>query len=508
MSIWRWARAFFLWGALLGSGLAFAVELVRETGFSWNGSRLAAVMGLKFGYRLYYGVGEGPILNTIYGPLSYYPYLPTLALDNPTDAIFAGQIISALLYVIPWIFLSAASAEGLPRKFMGLLVAGLPAVLMVTLKTQGLRYSAVNIHSDAPALFFVGMSLILVGEARAKAGTGTLVTAAALAASGLWAKQTTVMAPLAVTAYLWLNRRYREGLMFLAGVGFFGALLGACFAGVHGYRELELNLFRIPGGHPWRESYFSGARYLLGLPLVWALAGCAAFRLVSTGLQVRDGKGRWSHELESPWILYGMAAVAAFPVSVLGYVKDGGWDNSASPFLYSGMLMAHAIARQSLADEPERPWSARTVRTVIAAFTLICFATGYFLGWREVRDRWRIRMFNPNQLAFDQIRSDPRIIYYPTLPLAALMAQGKLYHFSRAVQERELAGIEIGASEIERWTPEKPELISLILKTPRPRERVYMMKFFPNHTEQLNDVPFKGWTSYREAGAAAEGPAR
>src|SRR5207253_1569440 len=56
----------------------------------WNGSRLAPIFALVRGYRLYYPATEGPILDTLYGPVAVLAFLPATLFRTPTAAILAA----------------------------------------------------------------------------------------------------------------------------------------------------------------------------------------------------------------------------------------------------------------------------------------------------------------------------------------------------------------------------------------------------------------------------------
>src|SRR5689334_8172234 len=51
-------------------------QIARETACYWNDARLAPTIGMTRGYALYYPAEDGPVLNTIYPPLTALSYLP------------------------------------------------------------------------------------------------------------------------------------------------------------------------------------------------------------------------------------------------------------------------------------------------------------------------------------------------------------------------------------------------------------------------------------------------
>src|SRR5262245_54414126 len=103
---WRWRRFPRTWrpvdalgAVLLLPGLfVFArvvVRLVvRALHEEWNGCRLAPTVALTHGYALYYPPNEGPVLDTIYGPVAALAYLPATMFRSPTGAILAGAALN------------------------------------------------------------------------------------------------------------------------------------------------------------------------------------------------------------------------------------------------------------------------------------------------------------------------------------------------------------------------------------------------------------------------------
>src|SRR5207245_4082445 len=107
----RWSSVERLVAATLPLGFliltaAFVRCVLRASLFAWNAARLAPTFALAHGYRLYYGPNSGPVLDTIYGPVTALIYLPATLAHLPTDAVIIGSVVSSVLYFGPvaWLF--------------------------------------------------------------------------------------------------------------------------------------------------------------------------------------------------------------------------------------------------------------------------------------------------------------------------------------------------------------------------------------------------------------------
>ena len=68
--------------------------------------------------------------------------------------------------------------------------------------------------------------------------------------------------------------------------------------------------------------------------------------------------------------------------------------------------------------------------------------------------------WNKNQVAFDRLRRGVEGIYVPDHPLAHVMAEGRLYHFARAIYDREvLAGFPVNDQQFYRYVPDSLSML-------------------------------------------------
>ncbi len=67
---------------------------------------------------------------------------------------------------------------------------------------------------------------------------------------------------------------------------------------------------------------------------------------------------------------------------------------------------------------------------------------------------------------FRYSKAHPGSIYFPDYPLAVLLAEGHLYHFSWGLQDREQAGYPVNAQEFLRYTPHSHVMALTLMNFP------------------------------------------
>ncbi|MEO1086468.1 MAG: hypothetical protein AAFY88_19720, partial [Acidobacteriota bacterium] len=183
-----------LWCPLV---LATAVHLWLTWGFS--GVRLVRSLAWIRGESLFPGFGDGWIHLSLYGPVAAAAFVPAVWLDSPASAIAAGQLLAALYFFAPALLLIRAAARSTDAAPGGA-VAAFVFVGAVTLDLWSLRYAALTVHADGPALALAALaawSLYRFGAKRLGLGA-----AAFFAVAAVWAKQVAVGVPLALAVFI------------------------------------------------------------------------------------------------------------------------------------------------------------------------------------------------------------------------------------------------------------------------------------------------------------------
>lgn len=471
---WRtWSRV-FLGGLLLLISFDALREVMASPSNNWNGPRLTPSFTLVSSYHSYYGPDAGPVSGNIYGPGLAIAYLPCVICSTPESAIRWGGVLSAL-----WLFLPALL---LLRRFANAQASDAGRWLLLTLgfywlvtNPFWLRQVAFNVHADAPAIGLGLCACLFALRFAETSKTADLVLTALFTHSSVATKQTMLPLLVAIPAWLWLRGQRPQALKLLCVSAVVGVALWLVIALAYGWPAVWFNLVYIPGHHPWYETVgrfswvsnvHSGHRlavlgeafvdYVLSNGWLWLVLLLAAI-VGRKCLTLRRP------DFKSPASLLLLAGVLLVPMSLLGRVKVGGDYNA---FSYSAvflslaavMLLYSAITR--LPSTINFSLSPSSHRLILLA-TVAVFALSLVNGARSLLTTERETVCREQQ-AFEAMRSKPETVYFPWQPLAGLMAEGKLYHFSYGVYDRWLAGRPITPEHFQAHLPAHMEAVGVM----------------------------------------------
>src|SRR5262245_31025485 len=234
---WTWidrAGAAVLAPVLVVSARVAVRVVVGALGVDWNGARLAPTVALARGYRLYYPASEGPVLDTIYGPVAALAYLPVALFRSPTPAILAGAALNLAFVTVPLLVFGLRAAGRGAGAELRVITAWLGICLLMTW-LPGPYYWLSMTHADGPtlALGLFACAAILPRAGEKAPDTARLAFAATLATLSAWAKQTSLLLGLSLLPFVgWVYgrgpaMRYALSLVVvgLASVGVFSAVL-------------------------------------------------------------------------------------------------------------------------------------------------------------------------------------------------------------------------------------------------------------------------------------------
>lgn len=511
---------------LLGLALVFALwvgggqgaeRLLNANTRVWDAVRLAPTFSLVHGYALYYGPEAGPVTTAIYPPFAAVAYLPCVGLTNPTAVLFAASALAFAYYLAPVLALAWGAARG-PRGGWWLAGGLLALALVQTAASTGLAYSAFGVHADAPALGLSGLGVLALTGVRRRGASWALLGAAVLLALGGLSKQTFVpVVPACVLAVAW-RQGWRQAAWTLGAVV---VVLAAAFAALIPWvdpRRMMFNIFTVPTRHPWLWGddvspmgkvwrFYELTHFLVREQWPVIAAGLAAACLRPPGPR-REAGGEALPSLSAPGVL-GLCGLLLLPTTLLGMIKRGGDFNDQSPTVYFLMLAALAYLRATAAeDAPGTTVAERTspaARRLALAAGLAVFAfvvgppsrAGLAAAWERARTVDRF----PNATGFAYARAHPGTVYYPWNPLLTLMAEGRLYHFSYGLLDRELAGTEfrVTPEHFRQDTPGDLRYVAYPTMTPIPGkpEPDYVAAFLPEFTERVELPGLPGWTVFQ-----------
>lgn len=314
--------------ACLTAVSGFCLAVLRAPSIIENDYRLAPTFAVFKGYKLYYGPQEGPVLSTIYGPITTLAYAPVLFSSTPMMAVRLATILSLAFLFAPMVLFFS---EG--RRHLGLpIYAGALALAAALIfLSNPLSYSSVLVHADAPALAAACLACWFTGWKAVDAPKCSALLAGMAAALSMMAKQN--MVPLVPALLIWwLIRSRKDALLFIAGLilslaGIWGAVLTVSSSPAAAW----FNWFQIPTHQPYSKSlliptvdYLARQLLLYLLPVI----GLLVMRVSSLDI------GNWKERLLQPSILLLWTACWLIPTSVLGRIKTGGSENALSPAIY------------------------------------------------------------------------------------------------------------------------------------------------------------------------------
>ena len=445
----------------------------------WNGGRLAATFAIASGQPPFHRLDQGPILSTMYGPVTYLYYLPcALFYKQASLAVMAGSLLSFAAFAVPVFII----LRGQRRLLGGVQAVWLAALCVLQIMAyQSLSYSAFKIHADAPAMLFASLCVLLLAEGRGQPASWRAIFLSAVCGTlAAWTKQTLVpilVLPLALALARKDSWRLRLGLF--GWVAMLNLLLLAGFAAWWGGEALLDNAWRIPAACPIANANFLGIQPTQAAGLPAKLKSAVVEMHVITGkylapyllclfacllLSSLAGKARGLllKPAGLPALLFS-AALLCLPGAAAGVLKAGGWINSESPFawfLILGFLSLLAgLGPPETAETPGRPWNlACVVQPVFVGVALLGLVGNLRRLPLEVH-----QIFNPfdndQETALRIDRQSPGTCYFPWHPLVGLIVEGRLYHFEDGLISRTVAGKDPSTEHVYAFIPPKAAVL-------------------------------------------------
>ncbi len=453
----------------------------------WHNSILAGSLAWMKGYPLYQGLHiTHPVLSSIYPPLGYLAYAPSLAFQTPTTAVFAGRFFAMFYYFTPILFISWRG-----RRFYSLLIFGFIVFYCLPLLEAGF---AVNV--DAPALGFGAMACAFLCFIQDENDRRNLFFSAACAMLSVWCKQVMLPIPFVLTAWLFLAEGRRTAYRYLLFLALLGSAVSSFFIFLFHPQELFLNLLYMPGHHPWIDpnplkalsiTFKIFADYA-ALPLIPVLA-CFFLEIAENP----EAGTNWRKRLKTQrWPIFFVTGLAMIPLSLLGRVKAGGAHNTFSYSLY--FFAISSVLAVTAKNDAFRKSLAASILLV-----LLALKTPSLLNFPE-----QVRGFYPNEMsrAYHYLKRHPKEAYFPLHPLSSLMADGTLMPVQAGLNERKMAGIPVSDEEFHATLPYRPKRICFPPGSEQAKtfSEHPVMKYFPDYTNEVKVEELPGWVIYEKYG--------
>jgi hypothetical protein len=498
--IQRWATALLpcLMSVCL---LSLATQWVRAPANSWNGTRLAPLMGLKYGYPLYSTIDRGPILPTIYPPGAYLPFAPALLASTPTAAILIAEtLVMVYFFLTPSLVLLAGSGQQ-----PGWVVTGLwgwCCFAGLALRNATTSYHLSSVHADAPCLAAMGMACALLYLSKSAPGWKTLLGSATCAVLAVWCKQTALPVLVALPLYILLAWGWRRCVVYTLLIAVVGALVSAAFVLAIGADVLRWHLITIPGSHSFDPPGLRGiweaaakAAPLIRVPCV-LMAGIV---IVQCWPRVGRAASSQAWLAENRWAIFLWLGVFLLPTGLLGLAKLGGDVNN----LHCTYFWICAIVAFVVETVRAEPSAERALPWVRPAVLLVMLGLTTWGGLRMVRggldlpDRLRQLPINPQQAAYAFAKAHPQQAYFSWNPLSMLLAEGKLYHHDYAVADWVYAHHPPSRARLEA---DFPSAMRWMIIQPI-EEQKYLRRVFPEFSRRVKLDALPRWPAFEKAEA-------
>ena len=452
----------------------------------WNGTLLAPTVALAHGYDLYYGRDTGPIQVTEYGPVSHIVYLPAALAGTPTPAILIAEAITVLLVLSPLLLLLLQGRWKERRQHIAALAGFVFAAGALTLVDASKDFIT-KIGPDAPAVGLGLLSCLVIMGTRETPTHRRLALCALLATLSCWAKQIEAPLILAQALYLGIAHGRRTAFWFLAWVLVMGTAAGLGFVAVFRFENMSWHMFIKHTQRPWDRTLFEDGFILLRQSAVFIVLVVVA-SVVAWEFARRSGLGRRGWLRENPWALLVAAAVFLFPTGALSDAILGGGHNSYHSAYYLVAASALILVQFATtgASGSVRKNAARLL-FLFAAWALVCQPTA-FVPTQALFARTE----DPEQQAYAFTRKHPGEAYFPWHPLAALMAEGRLYHSEPGVVDRIEARYEPTDSHFRAHLP--PDIRYMIFRERAESQRI--LNFLPEFQSTVQLRALSGWVVY------------
>lgn len=473
---------------------------------NWHAALVYPSVAIVQGLPVYYGATEGPVNDLLYGPLFAAFYTPAGLFATPTATVLSGLVISTLSFFAPFVLMLVWFGPRTAKRDWTLTVLGCLFFFFVVISIPGTNFSAFRLKPDGPALVFLLLATLRVATMGARAPSwGPILVTSLLVQLAFWTKQNNVLASVGLAAYLWAVYGRATALRFVAATGVLGlAFLGFWYA-VHG-PALWFNLVTLPSGRALRTNppmpdllYWAGSLWNFLMHGIGVFLSCGF--LLAIDPELSRGSLR-DYVRQNRWTVLLFVGFAMAPTAFLGYIAIGGEYNSITnwmcPLLVASIILLFRLCGYAVSDA-----GARLERAVVPAnvgrLALLTLTLGLALSRADPREmidalaRSRHLRQNPQEVAFNYVRTHPGTAYFPWTPLAHLMGENRLYHFDYGMSDRRLGGQAITREHFWRHVPTDLEFVAYF--NAQDHET---LKYFLTDYVRSDPVPeLPGWDIYR-----------
>lgn len=456
--------------------------------------RIIAPFAIAAGEPVYSLPHAGAVLDALYWPISYFLYLPATVAATPAPALMLGGILTLLFTFGTISYLIFRTLEFTnPGARPAWNVTLLAAAWFLANSSPALRDSTTTIHCDAPALGLASLAGWFAFRAARRASRMDLVLAAAFVVASVGCKQTMAALAIAIPIYLFFCSGWRRAIESLLFIGLFFLITAIVICSYFGFENVYYNTILEPSRHPWAGTSAIGfpllaieelASHLL-FPAIF-IAGAISLRNSS---QPRNAPTLREWLSTNPAGVFIIITILNIPLALLGRVKIGGFPNTLSVAEFPALLAALLVTKECLNVRDSASTAIKTILLTICSVCSLAQAPALFT-YQDAKHIWT----NGNsETVFHYLKQNPGRAWFPWHPLAAMLAERKLYHYIYGIVDMRLAGNEISIQHLRAHIPKDPEMIAFA-----PDELQFGIELLPEFSERGVDPELPGWTVYRK----------
>jgi hypothetical protein len=464
--------------------VAVLAKIISVTQFVFNDGRLVPAFSILHGNPPFDLPGQGLLINSMYGPLSYLYFAPCILLaHNISLALMAGSVLSFTAFVLPVGLIVYRRRADLSNLQMAWLVT---LCLLQILFYASFSYSAFNIHADGPAILFSSLCVLALDRREGEAVTPlqNLWFSAALAVMTIWTKQTyaaVVFLPMLVV--LLEKHSWRDRILLAGWIGLLNLIFLLVFLLWCGADALWQNLVKIPGSIPTMQASFlygpdpsaagGAAGHLRSLVIsCHIMAGkyitpylllLLAYPVVMLKGNQTTGTGRLSLKLPRLAGFFFLLALFNLPLAADAAIKLSGPSvNDDTAFAWFLLLAVFCLGLELYTRPPSRP--AEPLNRVFFAMFMAISLAG--LGGAAIHlPRYLHTIAKPfandEAMVAAACRQSPGKYYFPWNPAAVYSAEGKIYNWEHIAEFSASVAKKQGWEEYKRHLPPQARIIGV-----------------------------------------------
>ncbi len=416
-----------------------------------NFMRLANTIAYFKGIDVYSSLNSGPMVTSIYGPVSFLMFWPATLATNPMVAVHIAEALSISFCLIPVFMILFHGMRGFKCNLYAwaifLLFACFPHIV------TSLKSAFFNIHADAPALCLSALACGVLYLSQGKNKHCAYVLSAFFSVASLWCKQVVAPIIVALILFVWIQNG-KKGLSnyllrFLVWLGIFTG--GFIF--IFGAEDLYFNMVTIPSTHPLTNTDPQVIVYNFWKIIRECLTGLIFLMIL---LFPRMGNRKYFGALfkfvfSGPIKIFTYAFIFMIPATLYVIMKIGSSNNTFAYTTYFFLIIGALTVKETLILESLTKNRGRGIKTTLFLATLVMGIVMTFIAGFRIYKNVEINEYAKE--GYKMALKYPEKYYYPNLPLIHLYAEGKLYHTTDGLRDRKWSKLDFDDNQFYRHTP-------------------------------------------------------